>query len=155
MCAQRRLKSACTPSLSDQCLRCHMKKLRILEYPIIKTSLFKYVEISPPKTENFQIKNSDIFHISAQNIGCGYSLESHRQSGSNDNPQSMFWSKNKKNNAYPCKPQFLLYKSELLGGSKLYRHVFVIKILNVQAILNLGLVHMPKGTFSDVATFMF
>ena len=28
-----------------------------------------------PKTENFQIKNSDIFHISAQNIDCGYSLE--------------------------------------------------------------------------------
>ena len=27
------------------------------------------------KTENFQIKNSDIFHISAQNIDCGYSLE--------------------------------------------------------------------------------
>ena len=24
---------------------------------------------------NFQIKNSDIFHISAQNIDCGYSLE--------------------------------------------------------------------------------
>ena len=23
----------------------------------------------------FQIKNSDIFHISAQNIDCGYSLE--------------------------------------------------------------------------------
>ena len=32
-------------------------------------------KISPPKTENFQVKNSDIFHISAQNIDCGYSLE--------------------------------------------------------------------------------
>ena len=27
------------------------------------------------KTKNFQIKNSNIFHISAQNIDCGYSLE--------------------------------------------------------------------------------
>ena len=27
------------------------------------------------KKENFQIKKSDIFHISAQNIDCGYSLE--------------------------------------------------------------------------------
>ena len=27
------------------------------------------------KNENFQIKNSDIFHISALNIDCGYSLE--------------------------------------------------------------------------------
>ena len=28
-----------------------------------------------PKKGNFPIKNSDIFHISAQNIDCGYSLE--------------------------------------------------------------------------------
>ena len=28
-----------------------------------------------PKKANFQIKNSDIVHISAQNIDCGYSLE--------------------------------------------------------------------------------
>ena len=34
------------------------------------------------KTENFQIKNSDIFHISAQNIDCGYSLEPPRRGGS-------------------------------------------------------------------------
>ena len=33
------------------------------------------MKISPPKTETFQIKNSDIFLISAQNIDCGYSLE--------------------------------------------------------------------------------
>ena len=29
------------------------------------------LKISTPKTENFQIKNSDIFHVSAQNIDCG------------------------------------------------------------------------------------
>ena len=29
----------------------------------------------PPKNENFQIKNSDIFHISTQNIDCGHLLE--------------------------------------------------------------------------------
>ena len=39
--------------------------------------------------ENFQIKNSDIFLISAQNIDCGYPLEPHR-GGSNEYPQSMF-----------------------------------------------------------------
>ena len=32
------------------------------------------LKISPPKTESFQIK-IDIFHISAQNIDCAYSLE--------------------------------------------------------------------------------
>ena len=40
--------------------------------------------------ENFQIKNSDIFLISAQNIDCGYSLEPPRRGGSNEYPQSMF-----------------------------------------------------------------
>ena len=44
-------------------------------YLITKTRLFNIYKISPPKTENFQIKNSDIFHISAQNIDCGYLLE--------------------------------------------------------------------------------
>ena len=33
------------------------------------------LKILPSKNENFQIKNSDIFHTSAQNIDCGYSLE--------------------------------------------------------------------------------
>ena len=42
---------------------------------IMKTRLFKYTENFSNQIENFQIKNSDIFHISAQNIDCGYSLE--------------------------------------------------------------------------------
>ena len=33
------------------------------------------LKIFPPKNENFEIRMSDIFHISAQNIDCGYSLE--------------------------------------------------------------------------------
>ena len=40
--------------------------------------------ILPPKNENFQIKNSDILQISAQNIDCGYSLEPPRRGGSNE-----------------------------------------------------------------------
>ena len=42
---------------------------------ITETGLFKYTENFTPKNENFQMKNSDIFHISALNIDCGYSLE--------------------------------------------------------------------------------
>ena len=68
------------------------------------------LKIFPPKTENFQFKNSDIFHISAQNIDCGYSLEPPRRGGSNEYPQSMFLSRNKKNNVYHCKPQFYCIK---------------------------------------------
>ena len=36
------------------------------------------------------IKKSDIFHISAQNIDCGYSLEPPRWGGSNEYLQSIF-----------------------------------------------------------------
>ena len=36
-------------------------------------------KISLSKTEKIQIKTSDIFHISAQNIDCGYSLEPPRR----------------------------------------------------------------------------
>ena len=42
------------------------------------------------KLKKFQIKNCDIFHISAQNIDCGYSLEPPRRGGANEYPQSMF-----------------------------------------------------------------
>ena len=48
------------------------------------------LKILPPKNEHFQIKNSNIFHIPAQNIECGYSLEPPRRGGSNEYPQSVF-----------------------------------------------------------------
>ena len=63
----------------------------------------------------FQIKNSNIFHISAQNIDCGYSLGPPRRGGSNEYPQSMFLSRNNKNNVYPCKPQFYYIKVGFKG----------------------------------------
>ena len=63
----------------------------------------------PPKNENFQIKNSDICHISAQNIDCG----------SNKYSQSRFLSRNKKNNVYPCKPQFYYIISVGFKGIKI------------------------------------
>ena len=86
------------------------------------------LKISAPKNENFQIKNSDIFHISAQNINCGYSLEPPQRGGSNECPQSMFLSRNTKNNVF-CKPQFYYVKWGL-RGSTLYRYVFVISFLH-------------------------
>ena len=60
-------------------------------------------------------KSSVIFHISAQNIDCGYSLEPPRWGGSNEYPQSMLLSRNKKNNIYPCKPQFYFIKVGFKG----------------------------------------
>ena len=48
------------------------------------------------KKQNFQIKNFDIFHIPAQNIDCGYTLEPLHWGGSNEYLQSMFLSKIRK-----------------------------------------------------------
>ena len=64
---------------------------------------------------NFLDKNSDIRHISAQNIDCGYTLVPPRRGGSNAYPQSMFLSRNKKNNVYPYKPQFYYIKVGFKG----------------------------------------
>ena len=54
------------------------------------------------KTENFQINNSDIFHISAQNIDCG-------------STHIYVLSRNKKNKVYPCNPQFYYIKVGFKG----------------------------------------
>ena len=78
----------------------------IITHALRKHANSNILKISPPKPENFQRKNSDIVHISAQNIDCGYSLEPPRRGGSNKYPQSMFLSRNKKNNVYPHKSQF-------------------------------------------------
>ena len=58
---------------------------------ITKTRLFKYIDNFTTIKGNFSDKNSDIFHISAQNIDCEYLLEPPRRGGSNEYPQSMFF----------------------------------------------------------------
>ena len=76
-----------------------MQTFSLEVYPLRKHACSNIWKITPPKNENFQIKKTDIFIISAQNIDCGYSLEPPRWGGSNEYPLSMFSSKNKKNNA--------------------------------------------------------
>ena len=73
------------------------------------------------------MKNSDIFHISAQNIDSGYSLEPPRWGGSNEYPRSMFWAEIRKLMYTPVNPSFTIEKWGL-RGSKLYRHVFVMAL---------------------------
>ena len=73
------------------------------------------LKILPPKNGNFQIKNSDIFLISAQNIDCEYLLEPPQQGSSNKYLQFMLLSRNKKNNVYPYKPQFYCIKVGFKG----------------------------------------
>ena len=61
------------------------------------------LQILSLKNENFQMKNSDNFQVSAQNIDCGYTLEPPRRGGSNEcrggsneYPQSTFWAEIRK-----------------------------------------------------------
>ena len=83
---------------------------------ITKTHLFKYTENFTTKNWKFSDKNTNIFfHISARNIDCGYSLEPPRRGAYNEYPQSMFLSRSKKNNVYPCKPQFYYIKVGFKG----------------------------------------
>ena len=67
--------------------------------------------------KKFQIKKSDIFHISAQNIDYGYSLEPPQRGGSswggsNEYPQSVCLRRNKKKQktVYPVNPSFIYIK---------------------------------------------
>ena len=72
------------------------------------TAIQIYKNSPTKKIEYFQIK-TDIFHISAQKVDCGYSLLEY--------PKSMFLSRKKKNNVYPCKPQFDYIKVGFKGIS--------------------------------------
>ena len=74
-----------------------------------------YIENVTTNNWKFSDKNSDIFNISAQHIYCWYSLELPYWGGSNEYPQSMFLSRNMKNNVYSCKPQFYYIKVRFKG----------------------------------------
>ena len=73
--------------------------------PITKTRLFKYIENSTTKNWKFSGKNSDIFLHKTQIVGTQRVQY----------PQSMFLSRNKKNNVYPCKPRFYYIKMGFKG----------------------------------------
>ena len=52
--------------------------------------------------------NFSMFQQLAQNIDCGCTLEPPRRGRSNEYPQSMFWSKNKKNRFTPANLSFAI-----------------------------------------------
>ena len=87
---------------------------QLLGNPLRKHAYSNILKIVPTKNEIFQIKNSDIFHISAQNIDCGYSLEPPRWGGSNEYLQSMFWAEIRNILYTPVNPIFT-YKRGFKG----------------------------------------
>ena len=55
-----------------------------------KTYLYKHTENFYHQNMEISDQNSDIFHISAQNIDCWYPLEPPRRGGSNEYQQFIF-----------------------------------------------------------------
>ena len=70
-----------TSTASDQ--PAHLQKIIWVYTALQKHAYSNILKISPPENWKFSDKNSDIFHISAQNIDCGYSLELPHWGGSN------------------------------------------------------------------------
>ena len=77
---------------------------------ITKTRQFKYIENFTTRNWKFSDKKTYIFHIFLLETYIVGTLEPSRRSGSNEYPQSMFLSRNKKTNVCPWKPLFYYTK---------------------------------------------
>ena len=98
-----------------------------LQDPHKKTCPFNIMALfMAAKLKSFRWKMWPLCYF-ARNRDCGYSLELPHLGSSNRYLQSMFYSRNKKNNVCPCKPHFFLYKSGVWGGQN-DRHVFGMHI---------------------------
>ena len=85
---------------------------------ITKTCLFKYTENFT--SNNWKVSDKKLWYFSyfcsKFRLWVLVRTASPRRGGSNEYPQSMFLSRNKKNNVYPCKPQFYYIKVGFKGG---------------------------------------
>ena len=93
--------------------------------PLRKHAYSNILKFLPSKNENLQMKNSDNFPISAQKHRLWVLVRTASARRFYRVPTIYVLSRNKKNNVFPCKPQFYYIKVGL-RGSKLYRHVFVM-----------------------------
>ena len=99
-------------------------------------------------TAIFHARKNDNFHLNlifAQNIDCGYTLEPPQSGSSNEYPQCIFWSKNKKIMYTPVNPSFTIYKWGVRGFS-LHRLVFVMKVtpdLHLAYQRSIGPINIP------------
>ena len=85
---------------------CFCREIKYQYSSITKTCPFKYTENFTTKKWKFSDKDTDIFHISAQNIDCGYTLEPPRRGGSNKYHNLYFWAEIRKVMYTPVNPSF-------------------------------------------------
>ena len=87
-------------------------KPQLFKVSIIQTKLFGPLDFELSRFHCIKFWYLSYF---CSKHNCGYSLEPPRRGGSNEFPQSMFLSRNKKNNVYPCKAQFYYIKVGFKG----------------------------------------
>ena len=75
---------------------------------VIKPKLYKNILMQYTAIFHCCKNKKNIFLIFAQNIDCGYTLEPPQWGGSNEYPQSMFWSKNTEIMYTPVNPNFTI-----------------------------------------------
>ena len=90
------------PACTRKYVTCLILPLRKYAYSNI------YWKLYHQKMKIFRQKIPIFFHISAQNIDCGYSLEPPRRGGSNEYSQSMFWAEIRKIMYTPVNPSFTI-----------------------------------------------
>ena len=76
----------------------------IMSFHYENTPIQIYRKFHHQKLEVFRQKILIFFIFLVKNIDCGYSFEPPHRGGSNEYLQSMFLTRNMKNNVYPCKP---------------------------------------------------
>ena len=132
-------------------------KSRYLFYHYENTPIQIYWEFYHQKKKTFRWKILVVSYFCSKHGFC-------RRGGSNEYSQSMFLSRNKKINVYPCKPQLFLYIVwGLIRGSKLYRRGFVmvfrktslskyflIRIYSVCHSSSITIIHSPGFTSSKL-----
>ena len=101
--AQRRLRSACVS----------LRSISVFHYENTPIQIYRKFDIQ--KTENFQIKDSDIFSYFCSKHRLWVLVRTASRGGSKEYPQSMFLSTNKKYNVYPFKHQFYYIKVGFKG----------------------------------------
>ena len=85
-------------------------------------------------------RKSDIFFF-AQNIDCGFTIKPPHRGGSNEYPQSMFRSKNKKNRYTPAYPSFAIKWG--IRGHKCRGHVFLMKTNSMRELYMYRIILQP------------
>ena len=112
---QRRPRSDCAVRICSN-TRFHIVRLIAFWAQFItKTRLFNYIGKFITKKWKFSDKKFWYFSYICSKHRLWVLVEPPRRGGSNEYLQSMVFSRNKKNNVYPCKPQFYYIKVGFKG----------------------------------------